>query len=105
MTLCRADITSKNKDKVARHLENFDHVKEKMVELEQRDNLRKWQPPVDGNLIMATFGLPQSREVGLIKEYVRENLLATDTPNDFDLAYRLMIERAAELGIQPIEKS
>ena len=48
MTLCRADITSKNKDKVARHLENFDHVKEKMVELEQRDNLRKWQPPVDG---------------------------------------------------------
>ena len=105
MTLCRADITSKNKDKVARHLENFTHVKEKMVELEQRDNLRKWQPPVDGNLIMETFGLPQSREVGLIKEYVRENLLATDTPNDFELAYRLMIERAAELGIHPIEKS
>ena len=105
MTLCRADITSKNKDKVARHLENFTHVKEKMVELEQRDNLRKWQPPVDGNLIMETFGLPQSREVGLIKEYVRENLLATDTPNDFELAYRLMIERAAELSIHPIEKS
>lgn len=103
MILCRADITSKNKEKVARHLENFVHVKEKMVELEQRDNLRKWQPPVDGNMIMEIFGLPQSREVGLIKDYVREALLATDTPNDFDLAYRLMIERAAELGINPVK--
>lgn len=104
MTLCRADITSKNREKVARHLENFDHVKEKMAELEARDKLRNWQPPVDGNLIMRLFGLPQSREVGMIKDYVREALLATDTPNDYDLAYRLMVERAAELGIQPVEQ-
>ena len=75
-----------------------------MAELEARDNLRKWQPPVDGNMIMEIFGLPQSREVGYIKDYVREALLATDTPNDYDLAYRLMIERAAELGIHPVNK-
>ncbi len=105
MTLCRADITSKNKEKVARHLDNFAHVKAKMTELEARDNLRKWQPPVDGNMIMEIFGLPQSREVGYIKDYVREALLATDTPNDYDLACRLMIERAAQLGISPVKKT
>lgn len=99
MTLCRADITSKNREKVVRHLENFDHVKAKMAELEERDKLRNWQPPVDGNLIMERFGLPQSREVGLIKEYVRERLLETDNPNDLQLALSLMHERAAALGI------
>lgn len=104
MTLCRADITSKNREKVARHLENFDHVTAKMAELEERDKLRNWQPPIDGNLIMQVFGLPQSREVGLIKDYVREALLATDTPNDYDLGYRLMVERAADLGITPAGK-
>ena len=104
MMLCRADITSKNREKVARHLENFDHVKAKMTELEARDKLRNWQPPVDGNLIMRVFGLPQGREIGMIKDYVREELLATDTPNDYDLAYRLMVERAAQLGIKPVEQ-
>lgn len=103
MVLCRADITSKNREKVERHLENFAHVTEKMVELEARDKLRNWQPPVDGNLIMRVFGLPQSREVGLIKSYVREAMIGSDTPNDYDLAYRLMVERAAELGLEPKE--
>ena len=102
MILCRADITSKNREKVERHLENFAHVTDKMAELEARDKLRNWQPPVDGNLIMRVFGLPQSREVGLIKSYVREAMIGSDTPNDYDLAYRLMVERAAELGIKPI---
>ncbi|MCM1449748.1 MAG: CCA tRNA nucleotidyltransferase [Clostridiales bacterium] len=99
MMLCRADITSKNKEKVERHLENFAHVKEKMIELEARDKLRNWQPPVDGNLIMKVFGIPQGRDVGLIKEYVREAMLASDDPNDYDHAYSLMMERAKELGI------
>lgn len=103
MILCRADITSKNREKVERHLENFAHVTEKMAELEARDKLRNWQPPVDGNLIMRVFGLPQSREVGLIKSYVREAMIGSDTPNDYDLAYRLMVERAAELGLEPRE--
>lgn len=103
MILCRADITSKNREKVERHLENFAHVKDKMAELEARDKLRNWQPPVDGNLIMRVFGLPQSREVGIIKSYVREAMIGSDTPNDYDLAYRLMVERAAELGLEPRE--
>lgn len=102
MILCRADITSKNKEKVARHLENFAHVKEKMSELEERDRLRCWQPPIDGNFIMATFGLKQGREVGLIKEYVREAMLSSDDPNDRELACRIMVERAAELGFTPV---
>ena len=102
MILCRADITSKNKDKVTRHLENFAHVKEKMSELEERDRLRCWQPPIDGNFIMATFGLKQGREVGLIKEYVREAMLSSDDPNDRQLACRIMVERAAELGFTPV---
>lgn len=105
MTLCRADITSKNAEKVARHLENFKHVREKMDQLEASDKLRNWQPPVDGNLIMKTFGLKQSPQVGFIKSYVREALLATDTPNDVELALRLMIERAAELGLTPLEET
>jgi len=100
MILCRADITSKNKEKVERHLDNFARVKEKMAELEERDRLRNWQPPIDGNLIMKVFGLSQGREVGQIKSYVRETLLGSDTPNDYNLAYRLMVERAGELGIE-----
>ncbi len=99
MILCSADITSKNREKVERHLENFTHVKDKMAELEARDRLRNWQPPIDGNLIMKVFGLSQGREVGMIKSYVREALIGSDTPNDYDLAYRIMVERAAEMGI------
>lgn len=103
MMLCRADITSKNREKVERHLENFAHVQEKMTELEARDKLRNWQPPVDGNLIMRVFGLPQSREVGMIKDYVREAMLASDDPNDYDHAYELMIARGIELGLKPVQ--
>ncbi len=101
MTLCRADITSKNHEKVKRFLHNYELVREKMTDIEQRDSLRNWQPPVDGNLIMETFGLSQSRAVGEIKTYVRESLLATDTPNDKELAIKLMLEKGAELGLTP----
>lgn len=101
MTLCRADITSRNKEKVMRHLDNFEHVRQKMIELEARDKLRNWQPPVDGNMIMETFGLPQSREVGIIKEFVRESLLATDNPNDMEMARRFMYRQAAAMGLTP----
>lgn len=102
MTLCRADITSKNPEKVKRFLRNYELVREKMTDIEQRDSLRNWQPPVDGNLIMATFGLPQCREVGEIKTFVRESLLATDTPNDVGLATKLMLQKGAELGLSPV---
>lgn len=102
MILCRADITSKNTEKVRRYLANYDEVCCKMADLEQRDALRNWQPPVDGNTIMATFGLSQSPLVGVIKTYVREMLLSSDSPNDPRLALKLMYEKGAELGLTPV---
>lgn len=101
MTLCRADITSKNPEKVKKHLANYEHVVEKMRQINEKDNLRNWQPPVDGTEIMQLFGIPQSREVGIIKTYEKEMLLDCDTPNDRDLAMRLVLEKGAELGLQP----
>lgn len=102
MTLCRADITSKNPDKVRTHLANFDLVIEKMRLINEKDNLRNWQPPVDGNEIMEMFGIGQSREVGIIKSYEKDRLVDCPTPNDRDLALRLVIEKAAELGLTPV---
>ncbi len=99
MTLCRADITSKNPEKVRRNLENFDHVVAKMQEIEAKDRLRAWRPPIDGCMIMEMFGLPQSREVGMIKSYMEEHLLDSDNPNDPEEARRLVIEKAAEMGL------
>lgn len=101
MMLCRADITSKNPDKVRTHLANFDLVMEKMQVINEKDNLRNWQPPIDGNEIMEMFGIGQSREVGIIKSYEKEMLVDCPTPNDRDLALRLVIDKAAELGLTP----
>ena len=103
MILCRADITSKNTEKVRRYLANYDEVCRNMADLEQRDALRNWQPPVDGNIIMKTFGLSQSPLVGVIKTYVREMLLSSDSPNDPQLALKLMYEKGAELGLTPVD--
>ncbi|MDE5845465.1 MAG: CCA tRNA nucleotidyltransferase [Muribaculaceae bacterium] len=105
MILCRADITSKNSEKVKRYLANYDDVCRKMADLEQRDALRNWQPPVDGTTIMKTFGLAQSPMVGIIKSYVREMLLASDNPNDPQIALKLMYEKGAELGLKPIDQT
>lgn len=102
MILCRADITSKNPEKVRRHLENFDHVVDKMHQIEAKDQLRAWRPPIDGHRIMELFGLPQSREVGMIKGYMEERLLDSDTPNDPDLAMSLVLERAGQLGLKRV---
>lgn len=99
MTLCRADITSKNPEKVRRNLENFDHVVAKMQEIESKDRLRAWRPPIDGCMIMEMFGLPQSRDVGMIKSYMEEHLLDSENPNDPEEARRLVIEKAAEMGL------
>lgn len=105
MILCRADITSKNSEKVKRYLANYDDVCRKMADLEQRDALRNWQPPVDGTTIMKTFGLSQSPMVGIIKTYVREMLLASDNPNDPAIALKLMYEKGAELGLMPVDQT
>lgn len=104
MLLCSADITSKNREKVDRFRSNYELVKQKMVELEERDRIRNFQPPVDGLEIMATFGLGECREVGIIKERIKNAILDGEIPNDHNAARGLMIGFAAEeLGLHPVD--
>jgi putative nucleotidyltransferase with HDIG domain len=102
MTLCRADITSKDGARVRRYLTNFDRVEQLLHEVEERDKLRQFQPVVTGELIMETFGLPPSREVGLIKEAVREAILEGTVPNTLEAALPLMVEEGRKLGLTPV---
>lgn len=101
MILCRADITSKNPEKVRRHLENYENVVEKMRLINEKDNLRNWQPPIDGNDIKELFGIGQSPLVGIIKTHEKDTLLDCDTPNDRALALSLVLDKGVELGLTP----
>ena len=102
MLLCRADITSKNPRTVRRHLENFEQVSKKMVLVEEKDAIRNFQPPITGEMIMKTFGIPPCREVGLIKDYIKEAILDGKIGNNPEEARKLMFERAQELGLSEV---
>lgn len=99
MALCRADITSKNYEKVQKHLRNFDRVERKLHDLEERDKLRNFQPVITGELIMETFNLPPSKEVGELKTRVREAILDGIIPNKIDLAFPFLVEEGRKRGL------
>lgn len=103
MMLCEADITSKKQEKVKRYLDNYRLVREKMKEIEEKDRIRNFQPPVDGLEIMRVFGLEPCSEVGQLKEKIKNAILDGVIGNNHDEAYAYMLERAAQMGLNPVE--
>lgn len=104
MTLCEADITTKNPRKQKRYLANFKKVREKIMAVEERDKIRNFQPPVSGEEIMATFGLSPSREIGKIKEAIKEAILEGEIPNEVAAARKFMLEQGQKMGLKPVDQ-
>lgn len=101
MTLCEADITSRNVQRKQRFLDNFKLVRRKLVDLEERDRIRNFQPPVTGEEIMEVFDLQPCREIGLLKSAIKDAILDGLVPNEHDAAYNFMLEKAREMGLEP----
>ncbi len=99
-TLCEADITSKQPDRVRRYIANYQMVKQRCIEVEEKDQIRNWQPPITGELIMETFNIPPSREVGIIKTSIREAILDGIIPNDYNEAFKMMVAEGEKLGLK-----
>jgi poly(A) polymerase len=102
MMLCNADVTTKNEYKVKKYRNNFELVKQKLKDVEERDKVRNWQPPVTGQDIMNTFGIAAGKEVGLIKNAIREAILEGEIPNSYDEALKFMLRKGTEFGLKPV---
>lgn len=104
MMLCNADVTTKNEYKVKKYRNNFELVKQKLKDVEERDKIRNWQPPITGNDIMEIFGLTAGKEVGLIKNAIREAILEGEIKNTYEEALQFMLEKAKEFDLLPVKR-
>jgi tRNA nucleotidyltransferase (CCA-adding enzyme) len=100
LTLCEADITTKNPNRFKKYLNNFKKVRKKIVEVEKRDHIRNFQPPISGEEIMKHFNLEPCREIGILKEFIKESILDGKINNDYKSAKSLMIKKGLEIGLK-----